>query len=92
MGCSHVLTHKSPSGTSASHSSSSDTRRFVSGWQQQQDLQTGAWQTLKDQDNAAINQGDLFILNGESSRIAPPPCMRLERCRKRVFSHPVPML
>ncbi len=33
--------------------------------QVQQDLETGARQTLKYQDNAAIHQDDLFILNGQ---------------------------
>ncbi len=38
--------------------------------QVQQDLQTGARQTLKYQDNAAINQGDLFILDGQKVLVA----------------------
>jgi hypothetical protein len=33
--------------------------------QVQRDLQTGARQTIKYQDNAAVNQGDLFILDGQ---------------------------
>jgi len=31
----------------------------------QRDLQAGARQTIKYQDNAAVNQGDLFILDGQ---------------------------
>jgi hypothetical protein len=38
--------------------------------QVQQDLQTGARQTLKYQDNAAVNQGDLFILDGQKVLVA----------------------
>jgi T5orf172 domain len=33
--------------------------------QVQRDLKTGARQTIKYQDNAAVNQGDLFILDGQ---------------------------
>jgi len=33
--------------------------------QVQRDLETGARQTIKYQDNAAVNQGDLFILDGQ---------------------------
>ncbi|TVP69473.1 MAG: GIY-YIG nuclease family protein [Leptolyngbya sp. LCM1.Bin17] len=38
--------------------------------QVQQDLQTGARQTLKYQDNAAVNPGDLFILDGQKVLVA----------------------
>ncbi len=38
--------------------------------QVQQDLQTGVRQTIKYQDNASINQGDLFILNGQKVFVA----------------------
>jgi hypothetical protein len=38
--------------------------------QVQRDLKTGARQTIKYQDNAAINQDDLFILNGQKILVA----------------------
>ncbi|WP_019499655.1 hypothetical protein [Pseudanabaena sp. PCC 6802] len=38
--------------------------------QVQRDLETGVRQTLKYQDNAQINQGDLFILNGQKTLVA----------------------
>lgn len=38
--------------------------------QVQQDLETGVRQTLKYQDNAAVNQGDLFILDGQKVLVA----------------------
>ncbi len=38
--------------------------------QVQRDLKKGARQTIKYQDNAAINQGDLFILNGQKMLVA----------------------
>lgn len=38
--------------------------------QVQQDLQTGVRQTVKYQDNASINQGDLFILDGQKVFVA----------------------
>lgn len=38
--------------------------------QVQQDLQTGLRQTVKYQDNASINQGDLFILDGQKAFVA----------------------
>lgn len=38
--------------------------------QVQRDLETGARQTLKYQDNAAVNQGDLFILDGQKVMVA----------------------
>ncbi|MEN9251127.1 MAG: GIY-YIG nuclease family protein [Thermostichales cyanobacterium HHBFW_bins_127] len=38
--------------------------------QVQQDLQTGVRQTVKYQDNASINQGDLFILDGHKVFVA----------------------
>lgn len=38
--------------------------------QVQQDLQTGVRQTIKYQDNASINQGDLFILDGHKVFVA----------------------
>ncbi|MDX2255208.1 MAG: GIY-YIG nuclease family protein [Pseudanabaenaceae cyanobacterium bins.39] len=38
--------------------------------QVQQDLKTGQRQTIKYQDNAAINQGDLFILDGQKAIVA----------------------
>jgi hypothetical protein len=38
--------------------------------QVQRDLKTGARQTLKYQDNAQINQGDLFIINGQKTLVA----------------------
>ncbi len=38
--------------------------------QVQQDLKTGARQTLKYQDNAAVNQDDLFILDGQKVLVA----------------------
>lgn len=38
--------------------------------QVQRDLQVGARQTIKYQDNAAVNQGDLFILNGQKVLVA----------------------
>ena len=38
--------------------------------QVQQDLASGVRQTLKYQDNAAVNQGDLFILDGQTVLVA----------------------
>ncbi|MBF2075701.1 MAG: GIY-YIG nuclease family protein [Synechococcales cyanobacterium C42_A2020_086] len=38
--------------------------------QVQQDLQTGARQTVKYQDNAVVNPGDLFILDGQKVLVA----------------------
>jgi hypothetical protein len=38
--------------------------------QMQQDLETGTRQTLKYQDNAAVNEGDLFILDGQKVLVA----------------------
>jgi hypothetical protein len=38
--------------------------------QVQQDLETGVRQTLKYQDNAAVNPGDLFILDGQKVLVA----------------------
>jgi hypothetical protein len=38
--------------------------------QVQQDLKAGVRQTLKYQDNAAVNQGDLFILDGQKVLVA----------------------
>ncbi|MGB3536211.1 MAG: GIY-YIG nuclease family protein [Microcoleaceae cyanobacterium] len=38
--------------------------------QVQQDLETGVRQTVKYQDNAAVNQGDLFILDGQKVLVA----------------------
>jgi hypothetical protein len=38
--------------------------------QVQQDLESGVRQTLKYQDNAAVNQGDLFILDGHQVLVA----------------------
>lgn len=38
--------------------------------QVQQDLESGVRQTLKYQDNAAVNQGDLFILDGHKVLVA----------------------
>jgi len=38
--------------------------------QVQQDLQTGMRQTLKYQDNAAVNKGDMFILDGQKVLVA----------------------
>lgn len=38
--------------------------------QVQQDLETGIRQTIKYQDNAAVNQGDLFILDGHKVLVA----------------------
>ncbi|MEA5451813.1 GIY-YIG nuclease family protein [Leptolyngbya sp. CCNP1308] len=38
--------------------------------QVQQDLDSGVRQTLKYQDNAAVNQGDLFILDGQKVLVA----------------------
>lgn len=38
--------------------------------QVQQDLQTGARKTIKYQDNAQINPGDLFIINGQKTLVA----------------------
>ena len=38
--------------------------------QVQHDLQIGARQTIKYQDNAAVNQGDLFILDGQKVLVA----------------------
>ena len=38
--------------------------------QVQRDLETGARQTIKYQDNAAVNQGDLFIIDGQKVTVA----------------------
>ncbi len=38
--------------------------------QVQQDLESGVRQTLRYQDNAAVNQGDLFILDGQTVLVA----------------------
>jgi hypothetical protein len=48
-----------------------DFKQFKPIFQQvQQDLETGVRQTVKYQDNAAINQGDLFILDGQKVLVA----------------------
>ncbi len=48
-----------------------DFKQFKPIFQQvQQDLETGTRQTLKYQDNAAINQGDLFVLDGQKVLVA----------------------
>lgn len=48
-----------------------DFERFQPIFEQvQQDLQTGARQTVKYQDNAAVNPGDLFILDGQKVLVA----------------------
>ena len=48
-----------------------DFKKFKPIFQQvQQDLETGARQTLKYQDNAAVNPGDLFILDGQKVLVA----------------------
>ncbi|MDB9529462.1 GIY-YIG nuclease family protein [Oscillatoria sp. CS-180] len=48
-----------------------DFKQFKSIFQQvQQDLDTGVRQTVKYQDNAAINQGDLFVLDGQKVLVA----------------------
>jgi T5orf172 domain len=58
--------------------------------QVQRDLKTGARQTLKYQDNAQINQGDLFIINGQKTLAAEmgEPFITdsgLPNCRLRVI-------
>jgi hypothetical protein len=58
--------------------------------QVQLDLKTGARQTLKYQDNAQINQGDLFIINGQKTLVAEmgEPFITdsgLPNCRLRVI-------
>jgi hypothetical protein len=58
--------------------------------QVQRDLKTGARQTLKYQDNAQINQGDLFIINGQKTLVAEmgEPFITdsgLPNCRLRVI-------
>ena len=48
-----------------------DFKQFKSMFQQvQQDLETGIRQTPKYQDNAAVNKGDLFILDGQKVLVA----------------------
>ncbi len=48
-----------------------DFKQFQPIFQQvQQDLETGVRQTVKYQDNAAINQGDLFVLDGQKVLVA----------------------
>lgn len=48
-----------------------DFKQFQPTFEQvQQDLDTGIRQTVKYQDNAAINQGDLFILDGQKVLVA----------------------
>lgn len=48
-----------------------DFKQFKPMFQQvQQDLETGIRQTLKYQDNAAVNKGDLFILDGQKVLVA----------------------
>jgi hypothetical protein len=58
--------------------------------QVQRDLKTGARQTLKYQDNAQVNQGDLFIINGQKTLVAEmgEPFITdsgLPNCRLRVI-------
>jgi hypothetical protein len=48
-----------------------DFKQFQPTFEQvQQDLDTGIRQTVKYQDNAAVNQGDLFILDGQKVLVA----------------------
>ena len=48
-----------------------DFKQFQPTFEQvQQDLETGVRQTVKYQDNAAINQGDLFVLDGQKILVA----------------------
>lgn len=48
-----------------------DFKQFAPTFEQvQQDLETGIRQTVKYQDNAAINQGDLFVLDGQKVLVA----------------------
>lgn len=48
-----------------------DFKQFKPIFQQvQQDLETGLRQTVKYQDNAAIHQGDLFVLDGQKVMVA----------------------
>ncbi|MGJ3245343.1 MAG: GIY-YIG nuclease family protein [Elainellaceae cyanobacterium] len=55
----------------AQRTSCKDFAEFKPIFQQvQQDLETGVRQTLKYQDNAAINKGDLFILDGQKVLVA----------------------
>ncbi|MGB8698371.1 MAG: GIY-YIG nuclease family protein [Thermosynechococcaceae cyanobacterium] len=58
--------------------------------QVQRDLKTGARHTLKYQDNAQVNQGDLFIINGQKTLVAEmgEPFITdsgLPNCRLRVI-------
>lgn len=58
--------------------------------QVQRDLKTGARQTLKYQDNAQVNQGDLFIINGQKTLVVEmgEPFITdsgLPNCRLRVI-------
>jgi T5orf172 domain len=58
--------------------------------QVQRDLKTGARQTLKYQDNAQVNQGDLFIINGQKTLVTEmgEPFITdsgLPNCRLRVI-------
>jgi hypothetical protein len=68
-----------------------DFDRFKPSFDQvQRDLKTGARQTLKYQDNAQINQGDLFIINGQKTLVAEmgEPFITdsgLPNCRLRVI-------